>query len=148
MEEIQQINIGTGQDLSAIANQPTKVNFETINNTFNPKPTFDDDGGPTIDAPADTFLPMNYEDPEMRKQHKQLVKKLWGYANSTLAKWGILSEYELSADILQTQTIEALENLLEDVKYVVGMSNSATFSVDMFKKWAFTVLRLLSLPQA
>ena len=127
MEETQPINIGSGQDLSAIANHPKKVSFDATEET-----TDIDDVAQTSNTASKLSL-QNYDDPEMRQKHKRLIKMLRGYANSSFGKRGVLSEYEFDIDSLRALSVEALENLLEDVKFSVGMSNSATFSVDMFK---------------
>ena len=58
MEETQSINIGSGQDLSAIANQQKKVSFDSPANNIE-MPTINiDDADPLIQ-------PQNYDNPEM-----------------------------------------------------------------------------------
>ena len=96
MKETQPINIGSRQDLSALANQPKKVSFEA--------PPAEEISN--INNDADTYValagasPQTNDDPEMRQKHKRLVKILRGYANSSFGKRGVLSEYDLEIDSL------------------------------------------------
>ena len=105
MEETQQVNIGTGQDLSGIANQTSNVNFDV------PTKTDDDNFNDNINynnySDKTTPQQMNYDDSEMRKNINGLSKYCKAMQTTVLASEVSLVNMSLMLT-LQTQNVEAI----------------------------------------